>query len=284
MRKLTASIARYIAAAGAIKAEEITSRGNTHMFMIVLGVVAALITGAGVLSRFEPQDRPKDQFELPQSVVGNGHGTQPVRIEPRSELKYRHVVRQAYDYSCGSAALVTILNYHLGLKVTEQQAMEGMLERGETEKIIARRGFSLLDMKRYVASLGADSAGFHAELKDLLTLDAPAIVPIDYAGFKHFVVLRGVRDGLVYVADPSAGNIVFSLKEFATLWDRNTLFIVYPPKDRPTAGLLALSDRELGVFDMDRVRDQAVFSPSDHAYLLDRAINSGFGGVYQRRQ
>lgn len=254
------------------------------MLLILAGVLAAAIAGAGATSKFEPVDRPKDQFELPLSAVGAGPITQQVKMEPYSELKYRHIVRQAYDYSCGSAALVTILQHHLGLKITEQQSMEGMLARGEKEKIIERRGFSLLDMKRYVASLGVNSAGFRAEVKDLLTLDQPAIVPIDYAGFKHFVVFRGVRDGLVFIADPSAGNIVFSVKEFASLWDRNTLFIIYPPKDRPAAGQLALSDKELGVFDMDRVKDRAILQPLDNTHLLERAVTNGFGGVYLRRQ
>lgn len=255
------------------------------MVMIILIAVAAAISGAGVWSQFEPADRPKDQFELPQSMVGGGPITQSVKIEPYSELKYRHIVHQAYDYSCGSAALVTILKYHLGLGVTEQQAMEGMLERGEKEKIIERRGFSLLDMKRYVASLGVDSAGFRAEVKDLMTLDNPAIVPIDYAGFKHFVVFRGIRDGLVYIADPSTGNYVFSVDDFAKHWDRNTLFIIYPPKNKPAAGQLALTDRELGVFDMDHVKDSATLQSSvASTYRLERAVNSGFGGVYVRKQ
>lgn len=253
------------------------------MLMILLGAAAFAIAGAGVSSRFEPVDRSQERLELPQSIPGGGTVTQPLEVEPYSKLKFRNIVRQAYDYSCGSAALVTVLNYYLGIDVNEQQTMEGMLERGEKEKIIERRGFSLLDMKRYVASLGIESAGFRAEVKDLMTLEHPAIVPIDYAGFKHFVVLRGIRDGLVYIADPSAGNIVIAVDEFATLWDRNTLFILYPPKNRPPLEKLALTDQELGVFDMDRVRDQANLQPLGNAYLMERAINSGFGGVYLRR-
>lgn len=254
------------------------------MLMIVLGALAFVIAGAGVSSRFEPVDRPQEKIELPQAVPGGGTVTQSVEVEPHSKLKFRHIVRQAFDYSCGSAALVTVLNYYLGLEVNEQMAMEGMLERGEKEKIIERRGFSLLDMKRYVAALGVESAGFRAEVKDLMTLEHPAIVPIDYAGFKHFVVFRGVRDGLVYLADPSAGNIVIAVDEFATLWDRNTLFILYPPKNRPPLDKLALTDQELGVFDMDRVRDQANLQPTGNTYQMERALNSGFGGVYLRRQ
>ncbi|MCX7219308.1 MAG: C39 family peptidase [Burkholderiales bacterium] len=248
------------------------------MLMLLASLVAVLVGGSAIWSKHEPLDRPKNQLELQQIGVGGGPITQSVVMEPFSELKYKHIARQAFDYSCGSAALVTILNFHLGLSVTEQEAMEGMLERGEKEKIIARRGFSLLDMKRYVAGLNIESAGFRGEVKDLLSLEHPAIVPIDYAGAKHFVVLRGVRDGIVYIADPSAGNIVFSLKEFATLWDRNTLFIVYPPKNRPILGQLALSDMELGVTDMDRVKDKGQLQMMSTVLPMERVIN-GYGGI-----
>ncbi|MYM32127.1 hypothetical protein SAMN05192549_10514 [Duganella sacchari] len=254
------------------------------MLMLLLGVVAALIGGAGVMSRHEPLDRPKGQFEIPQTLTGGGAYAQSVRIEPFSELKYKHIVRQAFDFSCGSAALVTILNYHLGVMVNEQQAMEGMLEKGEKEKIIERRGFSLLDMKRYVGSLGMNGAGFKAEIKDLMTLDEPAIVPIDYAGSKHFVVLRGIRDGVVYIADPSAGNIVFSVEEFGRWWDKNTLFIISPAKGKTPVGQLALTDQELGVVDMDRVTGKGRQDPlSNSAQLLMRAVNSGAAGTWMHR-
>ena len=252
--------------------------------MLLLGVVAAIIGGAGVVSRHEPQDRPKDQFEIPLTLTGSGAYTQSVRMEPFSELKYKHIVHQAFDFSCGSAALVTILNYHLGVMVNEQQAMEGMLEKGEKDKIIERRGFSLLDMKRYVGSLGLSGAGFKAEIKDLMTLDEPAIVPIDYAGSKHFVVLRGIRDGIVYIADPSAGNIVFSVEEFSHWWDKNTLFIISPAKGKQPIGQLALTDHELGVIDMDRVTGHGRYEGlSDTALLLQRAVNYGAAGTWMRR-
>jgi predicted double-glycine peptidase len=253
------------------------------MFTVLLGILAAVLGGSGILARHAPADRPQDQFDMPAALSATGPAPQAVRMEPFSELKYKNIVRQAYDYSCGSAALVTILNYHLGLKVTEQQSMEGMMAFGEKDKIIARRGFSLLDMKRYLASIGVASAGFKAELADLPTLGAPAIVPIEYGGFKHFVVLRGVREGLVFLADPSAGNIIFPLSEFATLWDHNTLFMAYPPKGRPALGKLALSDLELGVTDMDRIRDHALLRPLDIQPQMERLLN-GFGGISIRKQ
>jgi hypothetical protein len=108
-------------------------------------------------------------------------------------------------------------------------------------------------------------------------------VPIDYAGFKHFVVLRGVRGGLVFLADPSAGNITFPVEEFATLWDRNTLFIAYPPKGHPPALKLALADDELGVVDMDRIRDRGLQRPIDSQLANERLLN-GFGGISIRKR
>jgi predicted double-glycine peptidase len=248
------------------------------MWTILLGVIASTIGGFGVDSQTPAQPTPPDQFELPISKVGAGTVPESVAIQPLSEFKYRNIVRQAYDYSCGSAALVTVMNNYLGLPVTEQQAMEGMLAHGEREKIIARRGFSLLDMKRYLQTLNADAAGFRAEMSDLAALKQPGIVPIEYAGFKHFVVVRGIRDGRVFVADPSAGHIVFQVEEFAKLWDRNTLFLLYPPKDKPqTLARLALSDRELGVIDGDLIRPEAVLPQLDRSEALQRAVQSGLG-------
>ncbi len=248
------------------------------MWMILLGVVAAMIGVSGVSSQLPPEAQPAEQFELNMARVGGGAAPEPVQMKPHSEFKFQNIVRQAYDYSCGSAALVTVMNNYLGLGVTEQQAMEGMLAHGEREKIIARRGFSLLDMKRYMLTLGGDAAGFRAEMSDLAGLKQPGIVPIDYAGFKHFVVVRGVRDGKVFVADPSAGHVVFSTDEFAKLWDRNTLFLLYPPKSQPTTlARLSLSDRELGVVDVDLIRPEAVLPQLDRSEALQRAVQSGLG-------
>jgi predicted double-glycine peptidase len=160
-----------------------------------------------------------------------------VNVEPLAVKKFKNVVRQAYDYSCGSAALTTLLDYYLGRNFQERQVMEGLLQFGETERIVQRRGFSLLDMKRLVTALGHPSGGFKAEASDLETLDHPAIAPIKYAGFKHFVVIRSVYDGRVYVADPALGNISFTLSRFLEVWDDNVLFIVFPNGHKPASGL-----------------------------------------------
>ena len=257
------------------------------MLLILLGAVAAAIMGAGLLSQHEPLNHPKLEYPLPVANASTSAGELPEasQIYPYEYYKYKHIVHQAYDFSCGSAALTTILRFHLGLDITEQQAMEGMLEHGERDKIVARRGFSLLDMKRYVATLGSDSGGFRADIDDLAKLDQPAIVPIDYAGFKHFVVVKGVRDDHVYIADPSAGNIAFSVPKFQELWDHGTLFVIYPSKTRPQVkSSLALTDEDLGTISPDLVRADVALRPADSRDALSRAVESGFSTLQYKRQ
>ncbi|MCH8497534.1 MAG: C39 family peptidase [Marinobacter sp.] len=180
------------------------------------------------------------------------------RIEPLVEQRYRNIVRQAYDYSCGSAALTTILRFYLGRNVNERQVMEGLLHYGETERIIERRAFSMLDMRRLVTALGYPSGGFRASIEDLKGLDHPAIVPIFHAGFSHFVVLRAIRDGRVFIADPAIGNISFTLAQFEEKWEDNVLFIVFPGNEQPRDWL------ELKEEDLRFVDDQTMTLLAHH--------------------
>jgi len=250
------------------------------MLIVFTGVLAFVISLMGLTERVEPRDLPKNSVPLQISQVGGGMDAEFVPVKAMSDLKYANISRQQYDYSCGSAALVTVLNFFVGLPIKEQEAMEGMLDKGEKDKIVARRGFSLLDMKRYLASIDVKSAGFRAERADLLELKQPAIVPIDYGGFKHFVVLRGARDGRAYIADPSAGNFVISLDEFMTWWDRNTLFLVYPKDGQPPVANLALTDHELGVMYDDYSRNTDAFN---RALAMQSAVEGHAGGISVRR-
>ncbi|MCP5160517.1 MAG: C39 family peptidase [Hahellaceae bacterium] len=183
---------------------------------------------------------------------GNTFIREDVVVEPLSEMRFRNIVRQAYDYSCGSAALTTLLQHYLGRNFQERQVMEGLLHYGESERIVERRGFSMLDMKRLASALGYPAGGFKAELADLMELDHPAIVPIHYAGFKHFVVVRTIRDNRIYIADPSMGNITFTLEDFKDKWDQNVLFVIFPGNTKPIDGL------ELREEDLRYVDDQTI--------------------------
>jgi len=213
-----------------------------------------------------------------QHLLPNGPLRETVTLEPMSQLQFRNVIRQAYDYSCGSAALTSLLDYFLGRNLQERQVMEGLLQFGEADKIVERRGFSLLDMKRFVTALGYKSGGFRAAFADLDELEHPAIVPIEYAGFKHFVVVRDVYNDHVFVADPALGNISFTRVRFEEIWDQNVLFVIFPNGNEPP-NALALTEQDLRIID-DRTVSLLAFRdfPQMTKFTENQATELGSGG------
>jgi predicted double-glycine peptidase len=99
-------------------------------------------------------------------------------------------------------------------------------------------------MKRFVAALGLESGGYRGEFEDLVKQGQPAIVPISYAGFKHFVVYKAYKDGRVYVADPALGNISFDEQRFKQVWENNTLYLINVP-EQYRKNFLALQDSDM---------------------------------------
>ncbi|WP_044874303.1 C39 family peptidase [Pseudomonas sp. LFM046] len=218
------------------------------MIEILVGSLLGLV---GFTQAVDTKPQPQGAVNISQPLVPNGPYRETAVVEPMSQLQFRNVIRQAYDYSCGSAALTSLLDYYLGRNLEERQVMEGLLRYGEADKIVERRGFSLLDMKRFVGALGYKSGGFRAEFADLDALEHPAIVPIHYGGFKHFVVVRDVYNDHVFVADPALGNISFTRARFEEVWDQNVLFVIYPTGNEPQ-NAMALTERDLRLVD-DRV-------------------------------
>lgn len=219
------------------------------------GILIALLLVLG-LAHIDNQPHQHNKEDATKTAFTIDGSRQQLTVKSVDALRSKNVVHQTYDYSCGSAALTTILDYYLGERVNEQQAMEGMLKYGEAEQIIARRGFSLLDMKLYVASLGYRAEGFHAQPEDLLTLTQPAIVPIQYGGYDHFVVFKGISEGHVALADPQFGNLTLTLERFIDIWKPEVVFIIYPREGIPPEKGLALTDQDLRYIDPDRIRDQ----------------------------
>lgn len=158
--------------------------------------------------------------------IGNGIGTWEVSVESMKAMRFRSVVAQRYDFSCGSAALATLLTYHYGRVVPEAVAFDGMFRVGDQEQIQAH-GFSMLDMKRYVeAEHGLSADGFHIGLRDLKKLGVPGIVMIETRGYRHFVVVKGIDDSHVLVGDPAHGLRSYSHAEFERLVANDIVFII----------------------------------------------------------
>lgn len=195
---------------------------------------------------------------MPEGEVRVVAGTQAVPVtlhqglKPRAEFTDAHIVKQQFDYSCGSAALATVLNYYLGEKFTERQIIEGLVEYGDRKQIERLRAFSLLDMKRFVEKLGYKGTGYKAEIEDLKTLGKPCIVPVEIFGYQHFCVFRGIVSDHVFLADPYMGNVSFPVEQFREMWQRKIAFVVTDGDIVHSA--LTLKDEDLRFIDLDATR------------------------------
>ena len=146
-------------------------------------------------------------------------------VESMREARYRNLVRQQTDYSCGAAALATLLRYAYGLDADEATVIEGMM-RVADPVVVQQRGFSLLDIKRYVEALGMRGRGYRIDEWRLRSLRVPAIVLVDVRGFRHFVVLKQVVGDQVEVGDPILGNRSVPMGEFLESWPSRAVFVV----------------------------------------------------------
>ncbi|RDD62982.1 C39 family peptidase [Ferruginivarius sediminum] len=153
-----------------------------------------------------------------RGVGGSFGGAFNVPVESIREARFRTVFLQKYDFSCGSAALASLLTFHYDRPTTEIEVFNTMYETGDQERI-ERLGFSLLDMKRYLAEIGLPSDGYKVSLDRLQKAGLPAIALIDTDGYKHFVIVKGVSEREVLVGDPARGIRPIDRDEFKAMWN-----------------------------------------------------------------
>lgn len=199
-----------------------------HRTCLALAAAAALAV---------PVARAESRVEL-AALIGVG-GQKSMRT--LRDMRFLDMTPQRYDFSCGSAALATLLSSGYGLKTTEEDLIRWMMEGADTREII-RNGFSMLDMKRYVEHLrGFRAHGFKVDADALYRLQMPVIALLDVKGYKHFVVVKGASAGRVFVADPSLGHRVMNEQDFVAGWNGILLAVV---GDRPLADSYLVRGRE----------------------------------------
>lgn len=156
------------------------------------------------------------------SVGGGAYFTVPVTSLKGAKLTAIQI--QQYDFSCGSAALASLLTYHYRKPSGEKDVFQAMFAKGDQPKII-REGFSMLDMKEYLQTIGMDADGYRVSLDKLADLRLPVITVVETKGYKHFVLIKGVKDDRVLIGDPAAGNRVERRSDFEAHWDKAVLIV-----------------------------------------------------------
>jgi uncharacterized protein len=158
------------------------------------------------------------------------------------QLRDQYVVKQQLDYSCGAAALATLMIYYFGDETSERNILDVLVAGLTPDELKGKQksGFTLLDLRRVAQTKGYQAAGFKLTSEQLKQLTTPVIVFVQPFGYKHFAVLRGIDRGRVFLADPSRGNLRMSMGRFLSEWSGIIFVLDKAREGRNTTDLLAL--------------------------------------------
>lgn len=159
-----------------------------------------------------------------------GAGNYDIKVTSFAERRFKTVFRQQFDFSCGSAALASLLTFHYEDRVDEKTVFIDMYKNGDQKKI-QKEGFSLLDMKQYLERHGYRSDGFKINLDLLRKADVPAITIVNNKGYMHFVIIKGIDDHEVLVGDPALGVRVIPRDQFVEMWGKRILFLIHDKQE-----------------------------------------------------
>ncbi|KHT62338.1 bacteriocin resistance protein [Photobacterium gaetbulicola] len=147
-----------------------------------------------------------------------------IEVKSYQEQLFGDVFRQQYDFSCGSAAVASLLTYHYDIESQENTIFEFMFEHGDKEQI-EKQGFSMLDMKNYLNSVGLDANGYNIPLEKFHDLRIPAITIVNFDGYMHFVVIKGINQKNVILGDPSRGTLLIPIDDFKQVYKGTVLLV-----------------------------------------------------------
>ncbi|TVT83075.1 C39 family peptidase [Pseudomonas sp. H3(2019)] len=198
--------------------------------------------------------------QMPLSVLPGGAVVfKPV--QSMRERKFADLVQQKTDFSCGAASLATILRQAYWLDVTEAQIIEGMLAHSD-QNLVRVQGFSMLDMKHYVESIGMRARGYRVAPEGLTSVAIPVIVLMDIRGYKHFVVMQKAEKDWVYIGDPVLGHRRFKFDDFVKGWNGIIFAVIGQGYDKTNV----LRDPPLPLTAKNRIN---TFSPVRDTELMD---------------
>ncbi len=173
-----------------------------------------------------------------------------VFVRNAKEIRTAGVILQQRDFSCGAAALATVLNKFWGENTNETAllvAIATTLSRAELEERI-KNGLTLTDLKRVCDRFGYTTVLGKLTVDKLADIKVPLIVGITVNDYDHFVVVRGADSKFVYLADPAVGRMRVPLEEFAQQWQKNAVLVVVKPKSQiPKNPPVAVTDEEKSV-------------------------------------
>ena len=148
-------------------------------------------------------------------------------------------IRQSSEYTCGPAALATLLSYYLGEPATE-------LEIAKISDTLKAGTTTLLGLRNAARLKGHEAIGYQMTLPQLLEqLDSsqiPVLVHFQQPELHYVLVTGHLGEDYLLVADPALGDVVMQEADFLRRWSNKALVVhaerMPPPPPAPMSSWL----------------------------------------------
>ena len=157
-----------------------------------------------------------------EPVTSQDNDTENLKPDAENEtitapvLNTTGIVMQTSNYTCGPAALATVLN-NMGINATEHElaVLAGTDETGTT----------MYGLIQAAKSKGLNAKGMKVSINDL---KKNSIVFLTINGNTHYSIIREITNESIKLADPGLGNIAMILEEFNNAYSGYALVISDP--------------------------------------------------------
>lgn len=150
-------------------------------------------------------------------------------------LRYQSVVGQTTDFTCGPAALATLLTHYYGRPVSEQTLTERSVADMQARGKEVVEGITLLSLRNALTTESVSSAGYKLtleQLREVMNAGLPVMVNVVYPKGHYYLVLA-MDDHNVLLADPSWGVRSQPISNFLNAW--NGVVLVPQPSEAEAA-------------------------------------------------
>jgi predicted double-glycine peptidase len=164
-----------------------------------------------------------------------------IRVRDYRPLRYTHVVGQTDWYTCGAAAVATLLSYYYGDPTSEQEVLRVAIEETKKTGKDPLKGLTALSLKRALEQRGYAVKAYRVNLAQLADYFRRGGLPVIGHVTKpqlHFLVIAGIVDppgggpAQVLLADPSWGRRIVPLEALVTEKGFSGVILLAIPKTK----------------------------------------------------
>ncbi len=217
-----------------------TSRSTSRfgIFLLVTLCTSTLFPNIAQAQESEILLQEVSSFEFNSTLPEVGLEDETKEEEEVPQKDFTNIVAQTTDYTCGPAALATLIGL-LGSKSSEMQIME--LAGTSMEE-----GTSMLGLKRAAKELGFDVKVKNISAEQLSKRSEMSLAYMKGGeGVDHYVVIKRFENETFFVADPAQGNVRYSFEDFADSYSGKLLYLSFrsdtPVVDPLTGDLIPLN-------------------------------------------